>query len=114
MVQIFNEKTKTWNDFHDEHQLYCYINSIFRMHDMSIEQISEWIENLDKTCQGWDDSYYYAFENFDSEDEETLQELKDGALFSYRDNSLDLVSDIIELLTNRLAYFVTKQRELSI
>jgi hypothetical protein len=114
MVQIFNEKTKTWNDFHDEHQLYCYINSIFRMHDMSIKQISEWIENLDETCKEWDDSDYYAFENFDSEDEETLQELKDGALFSYRNNSLDLVSDIIELLTNRLAYFVTKQKELSI
>ena len=114
MVQIFNEKTKTWNDFHDEHKLYRYVNSIFRMHDMNIKQVSEWIKNLDKICKEWNDSDYYAFENFDSEDEEILQELKDGALFSYRNNSLDLVSDIIELLTNRLAYFVTKQKELSI
>ena len=114
MVQIFNAKTRTWNNFYDELHLYRYINSIFRTQDMSIEQISEWIKNLDKICKGWNDSDYYAFENFDYGDEELLQELKNGALFSYRNNSLDLVSDIIEFLTQKLTYFVTMEKELSI
>ena len=114
MVQIFNVKTNAWDNFYDEQQLYCYTNYIFRMHDMNIGQISNWIKNLDKICQGWDDSDYYAFVNFDYEDEELLEELKNGALFSYKDNTLNLISYIIAHLEGEIDYFTTMQKGLSI